>query len=195
MDVSQLKQSTTMGAVVSMSAARIHGRSLRSGTDRISGRKSGRQMVFGFTLSKPMSDYSLFTFVRTSIGPTRLSPLFATMREQLMAAGLMSEVFTFVDAPHLIAKTMLSEERDKERQQKIEKLNNEVLSKMAVDKQTQIGCKGKKKFWYGYREHVSVDMQSCLINKVFTPPSNLPDAQGLRHVCPKQETVYANKGH
>jgi hypothetical protein len=46
-----------------------------------------------------------FTRVRTRIGPTWLSQLFAGKREQLKAAGLMSEVFTFVDATHLIAPT------------------------------------------------------------------------------------------
>lgn len=149
----------------------------------------------GFTLSEPTPDYSLFTRVRTRIGPSRLAHLFATMREQLKAAGLMSEVFTFVDATHLIAKATLWEERDKARQQHIEKLNNEVLPKVAVDKQARIGCKGKKKYWYGYKEHVSVDMQSGLINKVATTPANLPDAQGLRHICPTQGVVYADKGY
>jgi IS5 family transposase len=148
----------------------------------------------GFTLSAPTPDYSLFTRVRTRIGPTRLSQLFAAMREQLKATGLMSEVFTFVDATHLIAKATLWEERDKARQQKIEQLNNEVLPKVAVDKQARIGCKGKK-YWYGYKEHVSVDMQSGLINKVATTPANLPDAQGLRHVCPTQGAIYGDKGY
>jgi transposase, IS5 family len=146
-------------------------------------------------LSEPTPDYSLFTRVRARIGPTRLSQLFAGMREQLKAAGLMSEVFTFVDATHLIAKATLWEERDKARQQKIEKLNNEVLPKVAVDKQARIGCKGKKKYWYGYKEHVSVDMQSGLINKVATTPANLPDAHGLRHVCPTQGAIYGDKGY
>jgi hypothetical protein len=119
----------------------------------------------GSPCRKPTPDYSLFTRVRTRIGPTRLSQLFATMREQLKAAGLMSEAFTFVDATHLIGKATLWEERDKARQQKSEKVNNEVLPKVAVDKQAQIGCQGKKKYWYGYKEHVRVDMQSGLINK------------------------------
>ncbi len=149
----------------------------------------------GFTLSEATPDYSLFTRVRTRIGTTRLSQLFATMRAQLKVAGLMSEVFTFVDATHLIAKAALWEERDKARQQKIEKLNNDVLPKVAVDTQARIGCKGKKKYWYGYKEHVSVDMPSGLINKVATTPANLPDAQGLRHVCPTQGAVYADKGY
>ena len=150
----------------------------------------------GFTLSEPTPDYSLFTRVRTRIGPTRLSQLFATMRkQQLKAAGLMSEVFTFVDATHLIAKATLWEERDKARQQKIDKLNNEVLPKVAVDKQARIGCKGNKKYWYGYKEHVSVDMQAGLINKVATTPANLPDAQGLRQVCPTQGAIYGDTGY
>ena len=149
----------------------------------------------GFTLSEPTPDYSLFTRVRTRIGPTRLSQLFATMREQLKAAGLMSEVFTFVDATHLIANATLWEERDKARQQKIEQLNNDVLPKVAVDKQARIGCKGKKKYWYGYKEHVSVDRQSGLINNVATTPANLPDAQGLRHVCPTPGAIYGDQGY
>lgn len=148
----------------------------------------------GFTLSEPTPDYSLFTRVRTRMGPTRLAQLFATMRAQLKAAGLMSEVFTVVDATHLIAKATLWEERDKARQQHIEKLNNEVLPNVAVDTQARIGCKGKKTYGDGYNEHVSVDMQSGLINTVATTPANLPDAQGLRHICPTQGAVYADKG-
>ena len=149
----------------------------------------------GFILSEPTPAYSLFTRVRTRIGPTRLSQLFATMREQLKAAGLMSEVFTFADATHLIAKATLWEERDKTRQQKIDQLNNDVLPKVAADPQARIGCKGQKKYWYGYNEQVSVDMQSGLINKVATTPANLPDAQGLRHVCPTQGAIYGDNGY
>ncbi|GJL55264.1 MAG: hypothetical protein NPIRA02_23960 [Nitrospirales bacterium] len=145
----------------------------------------------GFTVSAPTPAYSLFTRVRTCLGTTRLSQLFTTMREQLKAAGLMSEVFTFVDATHLIAKATLREERDKARQQKIEQLTNEVRPKVATDKQARIGCKGPKHYWSGYKEHVSVDRQSGLINKVATPPANLPDAQGLRHVCPTQGAIYS----
>lgn len=97
---------------------------------------------YGFTLSEP--DYSLFTPVRTRIGPTRLAQLFATMREQLKTVGLMSEGFTFVDDTHLIAKATLWKERDKARQQKIEKLNDDVLPKVATDKQARIGCRGNR---------------------------------------------------
>ena len=68
------------------------------------------------------------------------------MRDQLKNAGLMSEVFTFVDATHLISKANLRQERDKVIAQKMEKLNNETLPKGAVDKQARMGCKGKSKY-------------------------------------------------
>ena len=38
-------------------------------------------------------------------------------------------------------------------------------------------------------------MQSGLINKVATTPAHVPDARGLRHVCPTQGAVYADKGY
>jgi transposase, IS5 family len=66
-----------------------------------------------FTLSEKTPDYSLFTHVRSRIGTKRLSLLFSDMRDKLTSAGLMSEVFTFVDATHLISKASLWQERDK----------------------------------------------------------------------------------
>jgi transposase, IS5 family len=51
----------------------------------------------------------------------------------------MSEVFTFVDASHLITKSNLWEERDKSIQEKYEKLDNKNLPKFAKkDKEARI---------------------------------------------------------
>ena len=71
----------------------------------------------------------------------------------------MSEVFTFVDACHLISKATLWKQRDKAILENYEKLNNEVLPKVAVDNQARIECKSNNKFWYGYKQQTSVDMQ------------------------------------
>lgn len=147
----------------------------------------------GFTLREETPDHSVFSKVRSRIGTNELSKLFSNFRDQLKQQGLMSEVFTFVDATHLIAKANLWEERDRAIEEKYEKLNNEVLPKVACDRQARIGCKGKKKYWYGYKQHTSVDMQSGLINKVAITPANITDAQGFKHVCPKQGSVYADK--
>ena len=149
----------------------------------------------GFLLNEDTPDHTVFTRARSKIGTELLATLFQELRDQLKKQGYMNEVFTFVDASHLITKANLWEERDEAIRQKYEKLNNEILSKVAVDKQARIGCKGKNKYWYGYKKHVSVDMQSGLINKVAVTPANLTDAQGLKHVCPNQGGIYADKGY
>lgn len=148
-----------------------------------------------FDLTEATPDYSVFSKVRTKIGTNMLSKIFRLFREQLRSKGYMSEVFTFVDASHLISKANLWEERDEARKQRYEKLNNESLPKVAYDKQARIGCKGGNKFWYGYKKHVSVDIQSGLINKVAVTPANVTDAKGLAHVLPTSGAVYADKGY
>lgn len=149
----------------------------------------------GFSLSEPTPDFSLFCKVRKRIGTNKLAVVFADLRYQLKCHGLMSETFTFVDASHLISKANLWEERDKAIQAKYEKLNNETLPIVANDAQARIGCKGKDKFWYGYKQHTSVDMQSGLINKIAITPANITDADGLSNVAPHSGATYADKGY
>lgn len=149
----------------------------------------------GFSLKEKTPDHSIFCQTRKKIGTNMLSKIFADLRDQLRAQGLMNEVFHFVDATHLITKANLWKERDQAIKEKYEKLNNETLPKVAVDRQAKIGCKGKSKYWYGYKQHTTVDMQTGLINKIAITPANKTDAQGLKHVCPKQGAIYADKGY
>ena len=149
----------------------------------------------GFSLLDKTPDHSVFSKMRKRIGTKLLSKLFSNMRKQLQSAGYMNEVFSFVDASHLISKANLWKERDEAIKQKYEKLNNEVLPKVAKDTQARIDCKGKDKFWYGYKESVSVDMQSGLINKVALTPANVTDAKALKHVCPQSGGIYADKAY
>ncbi len=149
----------------------------------------------GFKLLEKTPDYSIFSKIRKKIGTSLLSEIFNDLKNQIKASGYMSEVFTFVDATHLISKASLWEERDKALEKNHKKLTNSVLPKVANDKQAKIGCKGGNKFWYGYKKHISVDMQSGLINKVAITPANITDAQGFKHVCPNKGAVYADKGY
>jgi IS5 family transposase len=149
----------------------------------------------GFKLSDKTPDYSLFSKFRKRIGTKRLSKIFENLRNQLRKSGYMSEIFTFVDASHLISKASLWEDRDKAIKEKYDKLNNETLPKVAVDKEARIGCKGGNKFWYGFKKHVSVDMQSGLINKIAITDASVIDSKGLKHVSPKSGAVYADKGY
>lgn len=148
-----------------------------------------------FGLSEITPDFTVFSKVRKKIGTNRLADIFANLRNQLKAQGVMSEVFSFIDATHLITKANLWEERDKAIQKKYDKLNNKTLPKVAHDKQARIGCKGRNKYWYGYKQHTCVDMQSGLINKVAITPANITDAQGMRHVVPSSGAIYADKGY
>ena len=148
-----------------------------------------------FGLLEKTPDYSLFTRIRKRIGTQRLAKIFNILRDQLKAQGYMSEVFTFVDASHLISKATLWKERDKAIKQKYEKLNNEILPKFAKDKQANFGCKGGDKFWYGFKKHTSVDMQSGMINKVAITKASLIDSKGMKFVIPNQGAVYADKGY
>ena len=149
----------------------------------------------GFQLMEKTPDHTVFCQIRKKIGTKLLSKIFRDLRNQLKKQGLMNEVFTFVDATHLIAKANLWEERDKAIAEKYEKLNNKNVSKFAADKQAKIGSKGKKKYWYGYKQHTSVDMQSGLINKVAVTPAHLTDSSGFKHVCPTQGASYLDKGY
>ena len=148
-----------------------------------------------FKLTEKTPDYSVFSRLRKKIGTETLSDIFAILRNQLRSQGYMSEVFTFVDASHLISKASLWEERDEAKRLKYEQLNNQTLPKVAHDKDARVGCKGKNKYWYGYKKHVSVDMQSGLINKVAVTRANVTDSAGLKHVCPSGGAVYADKGY
>lgn len=96
-----------------------------------------------FSLSEETLNYSVFSRLRKKIGTEELSQIFADFRTQLKSYVVMSEVFSFVDARHLIAKASLWDERDKAIAAKYEKLNNEILPKVAYDVQAKIGCKGK----------------------------------------------------
>ena len=79
--------------------------------------------------------------------------------------------------------------------EKLAVLNNQNIADFATDKEARFGAKSKKKFWFGYKKHVSVDMQSGLINKVAITSAEVIDSKGFKNVTPKQGAVYADKGY
>ena len=137
---------------------------------------------------------SCFGKFRDRLGEARLQEMFEALRDQLKATGLMNEFFSVVDASHLIAKANLWEERDKAKKLKYQKLNNEVLPEVACDKEAKIGCKGKNKFWYGYKVTRCIDMQSGLINRTDLSGANVHDLRTLERVAPSRGGVYTDKG-
>jgi len=84
-----------------------------------------------FGLSESTPDHTAFGRMRSKLGTKLLSEIFSDLRDQLKSQGYMNEVFSFVDASSLISKATLWKERDKAIKEKYEKLNNEVLPKVA----------------------------------------------------------------
>jgi len=146
-------------------------------------------------LGERSPDHSYFGDFRKRFGTENLMDIFTRVRLSLKSMGLIREVFTFIDASQLISKLTTWDEHDKAIKQGLEKFNNDTAGKVAVDKQARFGCKGHKKYWYGYKEHASVDMQSGLINKIAATSAEVTDAAGLKHVCPNGGAVYADKGY
>lgn len=147
------------------------------------------------SLGEKSPDHSYFGDFRKRLGTKRLMSIFAQVRESLKSMGLIREVFTFVDASHLISKLTTWDDRDKAIKAGLDKFNNETAPQVAADKQARFGCKGGNKFWYGYKEHASVDMQSGLIHKIAATSAEVTDAEGLAHVCPNGGAVFADKGY
>lgn len=149
----------------------------------------------GFSLTAKTPDHSYFGKLRKRIGTKKLAELFNRVNEQLRSKQIISDVFTFVDATGLSSKISLWKERDKAIKAGLEKLNNKNVGKYSADKDARFGCKGKSKFWFGYKRHCSVDMKHGLIKKVAVTSANIPDAKALKSICPDSGMVFADKGY
>ena len=148
-----------------------------------------------FTLSERTPDHTYFSTLRKRIGTSKLAVMFNMVRDQLKDKHMIKEIFSFVDATHLVSKVNVWKERDKVIKAGEERLNNQTIGNVAADKQARFGCKGKNKFWYGYKAHVSVDMSNGLINKIAVTPGNVPDQDGLGHVCPNGGMIFCDKAY
>jgi IS5 family transposase len=149
----------------------------------------------GFVLLEKTPDFTTICKFRNAIGTDQMGRLFEEVKRQMQAKNCCSEVFTFVDSCALISKLSLWEERDKAITAGYEKLNNVVLTEVSADREAKIGAKSDKKFWYGFKKHVAVDMQSGMITKVAVTPANVSDADGVSHVLPNSGAVAGDKGY
>ena len=149
----------------------------------------------GYELRDKTPDHSYFGKLRKRLGTARVAKIFNFVVEQMRDCGIVGDAFTFIDATAIITKTALWEERDKAIKAGLEKLNNDNVGQYSADSQARFGCKGKNKYWFGYKRNVSVDMKSGVVTKVAITPANVPDAAALKHVCPRSGMVIADKGY
>lgn len=149
----------------------------------------------GFELKDETPDHSYFGKLRNRLGHENVAQIFNDVGNQMKSRGLRSNVFTFIDATALITKTALWEERDRAIKDGLDKLNNETVGKYSADKDARFGCKGKNKFWYGYKRHVAVDMQHRVITKIVTTSANVSDGKALPWVCPDRGIIFGDKSY
>jgi len=138
-------------------------------------------------------DHSYFCRMRKRLGAEGVAKILQKINRQARKKGLMRKVFSFVDSSEIKAKETIWAERDKALKAQEESLNNTNVNEYCADPDARFGCKGKNKFWFGYKKHASVDMGSGLINKIAVTPANVTDQEGLKTICPDSGMVFADK--
>ena len=162
------------------------------------------KLFCGFGLKDPTPDHSYFGKLRKRIGTKRIAQLFNDLRDAMKKAGYVGEVFSFVDSTTLESKIDIWEARDKAvvdndnddfDDDGNRRLSNSSIAKYIKDPQARFGCKGKNKFWIGYKRHACIDMKQGLITKVAVTPANVHDSKAFKHVCPDSGMVFADKAY
>lgn len=149
----------------------------------------------GFELQDNTPDHSFFGKFRKRLGTNGVAKVFNSSVEQIRLQGFVGDVFQFIDSTTIITKGALWEERDKAIKDGIDKLNNDVVKEYAADPQGRFGCKGKNKFFFGYKRHISSDMRQGIITKIAVTPGNVPDGQAIKHVLNPGSMVIADKAY
>jgi hypothetical protein len=105
----------------------------------------------GFMLLDETPDFSTFNRMRDRIGLHRLAEIFNRVRNSMKKAGVIREVFTFVDASSLKSRVDTWVARDKaleaaeksDNNDEAPSLNNTNMSQLSSDPDARFGCKGK----------------------------------------------------
>ena len=155
-----------------------------------------------FGLCELTPDHSYFGKFRERIGTHQLSNIFKSIVQSLKQQGLIREFYTFVDASKIVAcvdswkardKAIADAENDQQDDDGKPTMNNRNVQGYSSDPDARYGAKGKNDIWLGYKRHLGVDMHQGLISKVALTPANIHDGAALKHVCPSQGAVVADK--
>ena len=149
----------------------------------------------GFAVNESTPDHSYFGAFRKRLGTEGLMNIFDVLRTAMKEAGLIREIFTFVDASKLESKLNVWGERDRVIAAGHAEFTNETPQEATLDVDARQGSKGPGKNFHGYKRHDAVDMQSGLVNRVAATSGEVTDAAGLAYVCPSGGAVYADKGY
>ena len=150
----------------------------------------------GFEVGEQTPDHSYFGRMRKAIGTKGIAKIFNAIIKKAENKNIVRNVFAFVDATAIKTKETTWAERDKAVKDGVATLNNSNISKYSADNQARFGCKGKSKFWFGYKEHACCDMSSMLITKIAVTSAEIPEQKAFAHICPRNgQMVFADKAY
>lgn len=149
----------------------------------------------GVDLENETPDHTFFCRIRTALGTRRIAQVFKNIMQKATEKGIVRKVFTFVDSTTIKSKETTWEQRDRALKEGEETLNNENVKNFSADRDARFGCKGNRKFWYGYKRHVAADMGSGLIQKVAVTAANVSDQDGFKRICPAGGMVFGDKAY
>ena len=167
----------------------------------------------GFRMEDRTPDHTFFCRARRNLGETRIEELFQKITEDQVLRKLVKKLGVFVDASAIRRKEAEWKKRDEDREKEQENVEKAIRKSKEIieqeekkgnqaapgsfsgDKEARWGCKGEDNYWFGYKRHVSVDIASGVIQKVWVTPANVNDADGFKFVCPTETRVLADRGY
>lgn len=170
----------------------------------------------GFTMESQTPDHTFFCRIRKAMGPERILQMYNRMVDDAKLRRIIKHFESFVDASAIRRKEaewaardrkieeeerQLKEEGERFRQEQAEEEKRgrqntpENVKKYSADTEARWGCKGKKKYWFGYKRHVCVDTASGMIEKILVTPANVNDANVFPLVCPWGKRILADRGY
>lgn len=157
----------------------------------------------GFTMEMETPDHTFFCRVRKNLGEKWIEELFKQISEDAALRQIIKKLGSFVDASAIRRKEAEWKKRDEELEKEEAALKGsrgsansaERIKKFSGDSEARWGCKGQKKYWFGYKRHVSVDISSGLIERLWVTPANVNDADAFKFVCPLEKRVLADRGY
>jgi IS5 family transposase len=136
----------------------------------------------GLAIDESPPDSSSLTRFRDRLGEERFTQIFNQIVELAREKGLISDRLSIVDSTHVKAKVDTF------------KINNNPGA--SPDKDARYGYKSKKKPFFGYKAHASMDSDSELITKLETTPGNANDGTEFPRVVDESaNTVTADKAY
>ena len=136
----------------------------------------------GLAIDESPPDSSSLTRFRDRLGEERFAQIFNQIVEMAREKGLISDQLSIVDSTHIKAK--------------VDTFKVKVNPDASPDRDARYGYKSRKKPFFGYKAHMSMDSDSELITKLETTPGNANDGKEFPNVVDaKAEMTTADKAY